>query len=88
MLRPCGVAGLAIVVVTGLWNLTEVDITDTSTVVSGDAARRADAGVRQWSRSRGPRRHAQKVALAVGGAIGLLAASAAMFCGYLLTTGQ
>ena len=29
-----------------------------------------------------------RVALAVGGAIGLLAALGAMFCGYLLTTGS
>jgi hypothetical protein len=39
----------------------------------------AAAAVHQVGRS--------KVALAVGGAVGLLAALGAMFCGYLLSTG-
>jgi putative copper export protein len=78
----------AIVVLTGLWNLGEVDVTNTSTayqitlfvkialaMVSGAAA-----AVHQVGRS--------KVALAVGGALGFLAALAAMFCGYLLSTGS
>lgn len=77
----------AIVVVTGLWNLMEIDVTNTTTsyqvtlfvkialaMVSGAAA-----AVHQIGQS--------KLALAVGGALGLLAALAAMFCGYLLTTG-
>jgi putative copper export protein len=76
-----------VVVVTGLWNLVEIDVADTSTpyqvtvfvkvslaIVSGAAA-----AVHQVGRS--------KVALAVGGAVGLLAALGAMFCGYLLSTG-
>ena len=78
----------AIVVVTGLWNLTEVDITDTSTSYQVTLlvkltlvfASGAAAAVHAVGRS--------KVALAVGGAVGLLAALGAMFCGYLLTTGQ
>ena len=78
----------AIVVVTGLWNLTEVDITDTSTAYQVTLlvkltlvfASGAAAAIHAVGRS--------KVALAVGGAIGLLAALGAMFCGYLLTTGQ
>jgi len=77
----------AVVVVTGLWNLGEINVTDTSTayqvtlfvkillaMVSGAAA-----AVHQIGRS--------KAALAIGGALGLLAALGAMFCGYLLTTG-
>jgi putative copper export protein len=76
-----------IVVVTGLWNLMEIDVAGTSTpfqvtlfvkislaVLSGAAA-----AVHQVGRT--------KAALAVGGAVGLLAALGAMFCGYLLTTG-
>lgn len=77
----------AVVVVTGLWNLSEISVSGTSTayqitlfvkislaIVSGAAA-----AVHQIGRSR--------VALAVGGALGLLAALGAMFCGYLLSTG-
>ncbi len=76
-----------VVVVTGLWNLSEIDVTSTSTayqitlfvkiglaITSGAAA-----AVHQVGRSR--------AALAIGGAIGLLGALGAMFCGYLLSTG-
>lgn len=77
----------AVVVVTGLWNLVDIDVAGTTTVyqvtllvkitlavVSGAAA-----AVHQAGRS--------KAALAVGGALGLLAALGALFLGYLLTTG-
>jgi putative copper export protein len=78
----------ALAVVTGLWNLAEIDVADTSTayqvtlfvkitvvMVSGAAA-----VVHQVGRS--------KAALAVGGALGLLGALGAMFLGLLLTTGS
>lgn len=77
----------ALVVLTGLWNLGEVDVANTSTeyqitmfvkitlaVVSGAAA-----AVHQVGESR--------AAKAVGGALGFVAALAAMFVGYLLTSG-
>ena len=77
-----------IVVVTGLWNLSEIPVTDSDTpyqvtlflkitlaIVSGAAA-----AVHQVGRS--------KVALAVGGALGFLAAVAAMYLGLLLRTGS
>ena len=76
----------AIVVVTGLWSLGEVDVGNTSTsyqitlfvkitlAISSGAA----AAVHQVGQS--------KAALAIGGAIGLLAALGAMFCGIVLTT--
>ena len=76
-----------VVVLTGLWNLTEIDVTNTTTsyqitlfvkialaMLSGAAA-----AVHQVGQT--------KIALAVGGALGLLAALGAMFCGLLLTTG-
>lgn len=76
-----------LVVLTGLWNLGEIDITNTDTayqvtlflkialaIVSGAAA-----AIHQVGRS--------KLALALGGAIGFLAALAAMFVGVLLKTG-
>lgn len=77
----------AVVVVTGLWNLADIDVANTTTsyqitlfVKIGLAmASGAAAAVHQLGNS--------KVALAVGGAVGLLAALGAMFCGYLLTTG-
>ena len=78
----------AVAVLTGLWNLTEVDIADTGTTyqvtlfvklvlvfASGAAAAVHSIGT-------------SKLALALGGAIGLLAGLGAMFCGCLLTTGQ
>jgi putative copper export protein len=78
----------AVVVLTGLWNLSDIDVSDTSTtyqitlfvkitlaIASGGAA-----AVHQVGRS--------KAALAIGGAIGLLAALGAMFLGVLLTTGR
>ncbi len=76
-----------VLVVTGIWNLAEVDITDTSTsyqvtvfvkvtlaIVSGAAA-----AIHQVGRT--------KLALALGGAIGLLSALGALFLGVLLRTG-
>ena len=77
----------AVVVVTGFWSLVEVDVADTSTeyqvtlflkillaMASGGAA-----AVHTVGRSR--------LALALGGALGLLFGLGAMFLGYLLTTG-
>ena len=77
----------AVLVLTGFWNLAEVDVSNTSTeyqvtlfvkialaVVSGAAA-----AVHQVGRS--------KLALALGGALGLLAALGAMFLGLVLRTG-
>lgn len=77
----------AVVVVTGLWNLTEISVSGTSTAyqvtlfvkISLAIASGAAAAVHQLGNSR--------AALAIGGAIGLLAALGAMFCGYLLSTG-
>lgn len=76
-----------LVTVTGLWSLAEVDVANTSTsyevtvlvkivlaIGSGAAA-----AVHAVGRS--------KVALAVGGAVGLLASLGAMFVGVLMTTG-
>jgi putative copper export protein len=78
----------AVVVVTGLWNLAEIPVSDTGTdyqitlflkislaIVSGAAA-----AVHQVGRS--------KVALAVGGALGFVAALGAMYLGFLLRTGS
>lgn len=78
----------AVIVITGFWNIAEIDVSNTSTsyqitlfvkialaIVSGAAA-----AVHQVGRS--------TAALAIGGALGLLAALGAMFCGYLLTTGS
>ena len=77
----------AVVVVTGLWNLTEINVADTSTAYQITlflkillAIVSAAAGaVHQLGHS--------KAALAIGGALGLLTAVGAMFLGLLLTTG-
>lgn len=78
----------AVVVVTGLWNMAETSLTDTDTayqitlfvkialaILSGAAA-----AVHQVGRS--------KLALALGGSLGFLAAVAAMYLGFLLRTGS
>jgi putative copper export protein len=76
----------AVVVLTGFWNLAEVDVSNTSTAyqvtllvkVTLAMASGAAAVVHQVGRS--------KAALAIGGAVGLVAALGAMFCGSLLAT--
>lgn len=78
----------ALAVITGMWNLTEISIGNRSTsyqltlllkillaIVSGAAA-----GVHAMGHS--------KLALAVGGALGLLGALGAMLFGVLLITGR
>lgn len=78
----------AIVVLTGIWNLSEIGVSDTGTeyqvtlfvkislaIASGGAA-----AIHQIGRSR--------AALAIGGAVALLAALGAMYLGTLLTTGS
>jgi putative copper export protein len=77
----------ALAVLTGIWNLSEVDIADTGTTYQVTLfvklvlvfASGAAAAIHSVGHS--------KLALALGGAIGLLAGLGAMFCGYLLTTG-
>ena len=77
----------AVLVVTGVWNLTEVNITDTSTSyqvtvfvkVALAIASGAFTLVHQVGRT--------KVALAVGGALGAVTALGALFLGVLLRTG-
>lgn len=77
----------AVAVVTGIWNLVDIDVATTTTTyqvtlfvkitvvfVSGAAA-----AIHQIGNSR--------AAKAVGGALGMSAALAAMFVGYLLTAG-
>jgi putative copper export protein len=76
----------AVVVLTGFWNLTEVNVSDTTTEyqitlflkISLAVASGVAAAVHQVGRS--------KAALAIGGALGLLTALAALFLGYVLTT--
>ena len=78
----------AVAVLTGIWNLSEVHIADTGTTYQITLfvklvlvfASGTSAALHSLGRS--------KLVLALGGAIGLLAGLGAMFCGYLLTTGQ
>lgn len=82
-----------VVVITGVWNIAEVDVTSTDlsyqitllvklTIVaaSGAAAAIHQSSTGQLGRSR--------AATAIGAAVGLLGAVAAMFLGYLLTSGS
>ncbi len=77
-----------VVILTGFWNLAEIDVANTSTSyqitifvkIILAVATGAAAAVHSVANS--------KVVMAVGGAVGLLAAAGAMFVGYLLTTGS
>ena len=78
----------AVLVITGIWNLVEIDITDTSTAYQATVfakvalAMIAAAAVAVHSIG------TSKLALALGGAIGALASVAALFLGVLLRTGS
>jgi putative copper export protein len=78
----------AVLVVTGIWNLVEIDITDTTTAyqatVFAKIALAMIAAVAVAVHSIGT----SKLALALGGAIGALASVAALFLGVLLRTGH
>jgi putative copper export protein len=77
----------ALAVITGIWNLAEIDVADQSTsyqvTVFVKIALAMIAGVAVAIHSLGR----TKLALALGGAIGLLASLAALFVGVLLRTG-
>jgi putative copper export protein len=77
----------AVLVVTGIWNLAAIDVADTSTsyqvTVFVKVALSLTAAVAVAVHSIGR----SKLALALGGAIGLLASLAALFVGILLRTG-
>ena len=77
----------AVLVLTGLWNIAEVDVTNTTTAyqvtlfakITLAAVSGAAAAVHQVGRS--------TAALAIGGALGLVGALGAMLLGITLTTG-
>jgi putative copper export protein len=77
----------ALLVVTGVWNLAEIDVADTSTsyqvTMFVKVALSLTAAVAVAIHSIGR----SKLALALGGAIGLLASLGALFVGVLLRTG-
>ncbi|MFN8022362.1 MAG: hypothetical protein U0Q03_12625 [Acidimicrobiales bacterium] len=78
----------AVLVITGIWNLVEIDVTSTSTsyqvTVFVKVALAMVAAVAVAVHSVGK----SKLALALGGAIGALASVAALFLGILLRTGH
>lgn len=77
-----------VLVLTGVWNLAEIDVTDTSAAYQATlflklllvALSAGGAAVHSLGKS--------TLALAAGGALGLLGALGAFFCGYLLTAGS
>jgi putative copper export protein len=77
----------AVAVLTGIWSLVEIDVADTSSAYQATllvkilvvAVSGVAAAVHQIGSS--------KLALALGGALGLVAALGAMFLGILLRTG-
>jgi putative copper export protein len=77
----------AVVVVTGIWHLTEIPVTSSDTAyqvtlfvkISVAILSGAAVAVHQFGQT--------KLALAAGGAVGFLAALAAMYLGFVLRTG-
>jgi len=77
----------AVLVVTGIWNLVEVDITDTSTEYQVTVFVKVLLAVASGAFTLVHQLGRTKVALAVGGALGALTALGALFVGVLLRSG-
>ncbi len=77
----------AVVVLTGLWNLTEVSVGSTSTAYQVTLFLKITLALLSGAAAAVHQVGTSKLALALGGAIGLLSAIGAMFLGQLLDTG-
>lgn len=77
----------ALVVVTGLWSLVEVDVANTSTSYQVTVLVKIVLAMGSGAAAVVHAVGRTKVALAVGGALGLSGALGAMFVGVLMTTG-
>jgi putative copper export protein len=77
----------ALVTVTGLWSLAEVDVANTSTSYQVTVLVKIVLAIGSGAAAAVHAVGRTKVALAVGGAVGLLGALGALFLGVLLTTG-
>jgi putative copper export protein len=77
----------ALVTVTGLWSLVEVDVVNTSTSYQVTVLVKIVLAIGSGAAAAVHAVGRTKVALAVGGALGLLAGLGAMFVGVLMTTG-
>ncbi len=77
----------AVVVLTGLWNLTEVSVGSTSTAYQVTLFLKITLALLSGAAAAVHQVGTSKLALALGGAIGLLSAIGAMFLGQLLSTG-
>lgn len=77
----------AIVILTGFWNLAEIDVANTSTEYQVTVFVKILLAVATGAAAAAHSAASSKVVMAIGGAIGLLTAIGAMFVGYLLTTG-
>jgi len=78
----------ALLVATGVWNLLEVDIADTSTGYQVTAFVKVLAALTAGGASAVHALGRSRAALAVGGAVGALASVGALFLGILLRTGS
>jgi hypothetical protein len=77
-----------VLVLTGAWNLAAVDIGDTSTAYQATVLVKIVLAIAAGGATAVHSIGQTKLAIALGGAIGLLASLAAMFLGLLLQTGQ
>lgn len=77
----------AVVVLTGLWNLAEVSVGSTSTAYQVTLFLKITLALLSGAAAAVHQVGTSKLALALGGAIGLLSAIGAMFLGQLLDTG-
>jgi putative copper export protein len=77
----------AVVILTGFWNLAEIDVANTSTSYQITIFVKIVLAVATGAAAAAHSLANSKLVMAVGGAVGLLAAVGAMFVGYLLTSG-
>ncbi len=77
----------ALVTVTGVWSLAEVDVANTTTSYQVTVLVKVVLAIGSGAAAAVHAVGRSKVALAVGGALGLLSAVGALFVGVLMTTG-
>jgi len=77
----------AVVMLTGLWNVAEIDVANTDTTYQITLFVKIVLAVATGVAAAAHSVASSKLVMALGGAIGLLAAVGAMFVGSLLTTG-
>jgi putative copper export protein len=78
----------AVLVLTGIWNLVEIDVTEQDTAYQVTVFVKIAVAIIAGAAAAAHATARSKLALALGGAVGALASVAAVFLGILLRTGS